>query len=185
MKSKPVVYEKYDRAKPDFSAIVPKIVAADAQAVLVLGSGTAVIDAMKAVRAAGSRAQLLTLSNNASGGFVKALGPLARGVVVSQVFPSERSLATPMIKEASELAKAKGIPELTPAMIEGFAAAKVLVEGLRRAGKNPTRTGLQAALESIKRFDIGGLEISYSPTSHTGRDYADLSIIGADGRFKR
>ena len=185
LKRKPVLHEKYDRAKPDFTTIVPKIVAADAQAVLFLGSGTAVIDGMKAVRASGSRAQLVTLSNNASGGFVKALGPLARGVVVSQVFPPERSLATPLIKEASDLARAKGITELTPAMIEGFAAAKVLVEGLRRAGKSPTRASLQAGLESMKRVDIGGLEISYSPTSHTGLDYADLSIIGADGRFKR
>jgi branched-chain amino acid transport system substrate-binding protein len=185
LKTKPALHEKYDRAKPDFGAIVPKILAADAQAVLFIGSGTAVIDAMKAVRAAGSKAQMVTLSNNASGGFVKALGPLARGVVVSQVFPPERSLATPLIKEATDLARAKGINELTPAMIEGFAAAKVLVEGLLRAGKSPTRASLQAALEGMRRVDIGGLEISYSPASHTGLDYADLSIIGADGRFKR
>lgn len=185
IKSKPVVHEKYDRSKPDFGPIVPKIMAADAQSVLFIGSGTAVIDAMKAVRAAGSKAQFVTLSNNASGGFVKALGPLARGVVVSQVFPSERSLATPIIKEASDLARAKGINALTPAMVEGFTAAKVLVEGLRRAGKTPTRASLHAGLETMRHVDLGGLEISYSPTSHTGLDYADLSIIGADGRFMR
>ena len=83
------------------------------------------------------------------------------------------------------MAMAKGIKELSPAMIEGFASAKVLVEGLRRAGKPPTRAGLQAALNGLKRFDLGGLEISYSPANHTGLDYADLSIIGPDGRFKR
>ncbi len=185
IKSKPVVHEKYDRAKPDFGPIVPQVVAADAQAVLVIGSGTAVVDAMKAVRAAGSRAQLLTLSNNASGGFVKGLGPIAHGVIVSQVFPPERSLATPIIREATDLARAKGFSELTPAMIEGFTAAKVLVEGLRRAGKSPTRASLHAALESLRKIDLGGLEISYSPGSHTGLDYADLAIVGADGRFKR
>ncbi len=137
------------------------------------------------MRAAGSRAQLLTLSNNASGGFVKGLGPIAHGVIVSQVFPPERSLATPIIREATDLARAKGFSELTPAMIEGFTAAKVLVEGLRRAGKSPTRASLHAALESLRKIDLGGLEISYSPGSHTGLDYADLAIVGADGRFKR
>ena len=69
--------------------------------------------------------------------------------------------------------------------LEGYAAAKVLVEGLRRAGPNPTRAKLQAALEGMKNFDIGGLEVSYGPDDRTGLDFADLSIIGQDGKFKR
>jgi len=187
--AKPVVYEKYDRSKPDFAPIMPRIVAADAQAVLVIGSGTTAADAMRAVRAAGSKAQLLTLSNNASSGFVKSLGDVARGVIVSQVLPPERSLATPLVKEAHDLARAVGstAPEITPALLEGFASAKVLVEGLKRAAvkHDLTRKGLQQALESLNHFDLGGLELSYSATDHTGLDYADLSIIGTDGRFRR
>jgi ABC-type branched-subunit amino acid transport system substrate-binding protein len=187
--AKPVVHDTYDRAKPDFSKIVPRILAADAQAVMFIGSGTAVVDGMKALRAAGSKAQLLTLSNNASSGFVKALGELARGVIVSQVLPPERSFGTPMVKEAHDLAQARGdkAPEITPAMLEGFAAAKVLSEGLRRAAAagQLNRTGLQRALEGLNRYDLGGLELSYSATDHTGLDYADLSIIGADGKFRR
>jgi branched-chain amino acid transport system substrate-binding protein len=180
----PVAYEKYDRSKPDFGQVVPKVVAANPQAVIFIGSGTAIIDAMKALRVAGSRAQMVTLSNNASAGFVKGLGEYAHGTVVSQVFPSERSLGMPIVKEATGLAKAKGI-ELTPAMLEGFASAKVLVEGLRRAGRDPTRAGLKKALETLSRFDLGGLELSYSASNHTGLDYADLSIIGQDGKFRR
>ena len=180
----PVANEAYDRAKPDFSIIARTVATANPQAVLFIGSGTAVIDGMRAVRAAGSTAQLVTLSNNASAGFVKQLGTLARGTVVSQVLPSERSIATPLVKEAIELAGARSI-ELTPAMLEGFASAKVLVEGLRRAGPSPTRERLRRALETLNRYDLGGLEISYSATDHTGLDYADLSIIGPDGRFRR
>ena len=186
---RPVLQARYDRSKPDFSAITPRIVEADAQAVLFIGSGTAVVDGMKALRAAGSRAQLLTLSNNASGGFAKALGDIARGVIVSQVLPPERALGTPLVKEAHDLARSLGrsAPEITPALLEGFASAKVLVEGLRRAAaaKDLSRTGLQKALESLNRYDLGGLELSYSATDHTGLDYADLSIIGSDGRFRR
>ena len=187
--AKPVLHEQYDRAKPDFSKIVPRIVAGEAQAVLFIGSGTAVADGMRALRAAGSKAQLLTLSNNASAGFVKSLGELARGVIVSQVLPPERSFGTPMVKEAHDLAQARGAkaPEITPALLEGFAAAKVLTEGLRRAAaaRDLSRSGLQRALESLNRYDLGGLELSYSATDHTGLDYADLAIIGADGRFRR
>jgi ABC-type branched-subunit amino acid transport system substrate-binding protein len=187
--AKPVLHDTYDRARPAFDAIVPRIVAADAQAVLFLGSGTAVVDGLQALRAAGSRAQLLTLSNNASAGFVKALGPLAPGVVVSQVLPGERAMGVPLVKEAHALAGARGAqaPEVTPALLEGVAAAKVLAEGLRRAAANGalSRAGLQRAMDTLKAYDLGGLELSYSPGDHTGLEYADLSIIGQDGRFKR
>jgi ABC-type branched-subunit amino acid transport system substrate-binding protein len=70
-------------------------------------------------------------------------------------------------------------------MIEGFAGAKVLVEALKRAGPSPSRDKLRAALETFKRVDIGGLEVSFGPASHSGLDYADLSIIGPDGKFQR
>jgi ABC-type branched-subunit amino acid transport system substrate-binding protein len=113
------------------------------------------------------------------------VGDIGRGVIVTQVFPYERSISSPLVKQALELAKARGITELSPAMLEGFAAAKVLVEGLQRAGAKPTREKLQAALEGIRKLDIGGLEVSYSPDDHTGLDFADLSIIGTDGKFKR
>jgi len=180
----PLAHEKYDRAKPDFAPIMPKITAADPQAVLFIGSGQAIVDGMKALRATGSRAQMVTLSNNASSGFIKDLGDLAHGVVVSQVFPYERSIASPLVKEAIELAKAAKV-DLTPSMLEGYVSAKVLVEGLRRASPQPTREKLRKALETLNRYDLGGIEVSYSANDHSGLDYADLSIVGPDGRFRR
>ena len=179
----PVLQASYDRAKPDFSPIAPKIVAADAQAVIFVGAGTQVVDGVTAIRKAGSRAQIVTLSNNASSGFIKALGEHARGTVVAQVFPSERALGVPMVKELHDLLKGRG--EVTPAMLEGFAAAKVLIEALKRAGRDPTPDRIRVALEGMKQVDLGGLELSFSPGDHTGLDYADLSIIGPDGRFRR
>ena len=184
-KLQPAAVAKYDRAKPDFAAPVDAIVKADAQAVLFFGSGQAVLDGIVALRAKGSKAQIVTLSNNASGGFVKLLGEHARGVIVTQVFPNERSLSLPMVKEAVELAKAKGLPGVSPAMMEGYASAKVLVEGLRRAGPKVTRESVTAALNTLNGFDLGGMKVSYSPGSHTGLGYAELSIIGADGKFVR
>ena len=184
-KLQPAVLEKFNRGKPDFGPIAPKVVQSNAQAIIMVASGQAVVDGMKAFRAAGSAAQIVTLSNNASSGFIKSLGDNARGVIVTQVFPYERSIAYAMVKEAQELAKAKGAGDISPAMLEGFAAAKVLVEGLKRAGAKPTREKIQAALENIRRFDIGGLEVNYSLEDHTGLDFADLSIIGTDGKFKR
>jgi branched-chain amino acid transport system substrate-binding protein len=182
---KPIFLEKFDRTKPDFAAIAGLAAKNDAQAIFLIGSSGAVSDATKLIRATGSRAQVVTVSNNASSGFIKLMGEHARGTIVSQVFPFERSISTPMVKEAMDLAAAQGFKEITPAMLEGYAGAKVLVEGLRRAGAKPTRLSLQQALNSMRKVDIGGLEVSYSETDHTGLDFADLSIIGPSGKFVR
>lgn len=177
---------KADRSKPDYATIVPPIVKANAQAILWIGSGSAVADGVKVLRQAGSAAQVVTLSNNASSGFIKSLGDAARGVIVTQVFPNERAMGNAFVNEFMDLAKAAGQASVSPANLEGFAAAKVLVEALRRAGPKPTRESLLAALEGLRKFDLGGgLEVSFSPVDHTGLDFADLSIIGSDGKFRR
>jgi ABC-type branched-subunit amino acid transport system substrate-binding protein len=174
---------KFDRAKPDFSSIAPLLAKATPQAILMIGSGTAVVEGIRAIRSSGSSAQIVTLSNNASGGFIKLLGQDARGVIVSQVMP--QTINYPIVQEATQLAKARDMGEPSPAMMEGFASAKVLVEALRRSGSKPTRERVQSALEGMQKFELGGLTVSYSPTNHTGLDFADLSIISAAGKFRR
>jgi ABC-type branched-subunit amino acid transport system substrate-binding protein len=152
----------------------------------MIASGSAVVTGLTALRAAGSGAQLVTLSNNASAGFVKSLAERGPGVVVTQVFPNERAINYAFIKEAQDLLKdGKEAGGLSPAMLEGYAAAKVLVEALKRSGSSPTRAKLQSSLENMKKFDMGGLEVNFSTTDHTGLDFADLSIISSDGKFKR
>ena len=185
VKLKPVVVLKFDRDKPDDASLVPALIKSDAQSVIWIGSGTAVANGIKAVRAAGSSVQIITLSNNASSGFVKSLGDASRGVIITQVLPYERSYSYALVKEAIDLARNHNNLELSPAVLEGFVSAKVLVEALKRASPKPTREKIIAALNSMHKFDLGGLELSYSSTNHTGLDFADLSIISADGKLMR
>ena len=182
---KPVASIKVPRDKVDLAGIVTEIAKSDAQSVVWVGAAAIVSSGVKALRAAGSGVQVLTLSNNASSGFIKMLGDQAQGVVVAQVFPSERSFAYSVIREAQDAAKKAGIESLSPIAMEGFIGAKLLVEALRRAGPRPTRESLVKSLNSMRRFDLGGLEINYSADDHSGLDYVELSIIGADGKFKR
>jgi len=184
LNTKPVASIAADRSQPDYASIVPQLLSA--QVVVWLGSGTAVVGGVKALRRAGSTAQVVTLSNNASNGFIKALGSDGDGVIVMQVFPDERSRSTQLVRYALELAKDREGISLSPVMLEGVAAAQVLVEALRRAGPAPTRARIQTALEGLRNYDLGGqkLHISYSPSSHTGLRFTDLSII-KNGRFVR
>ena len=67
--------------------------------------------------------------------------------------------------------------------MEGYAAAKVLVEGLKRAGKKLTRESFVAGLNDLKGFDLGGLKLDYSPSDHTGTEFVELSMVGRRGDF--
>ena len=183
-KQQPVAHEKFARDKPDMAAVVARVLPKQPQAVLCIGTGDAVVQGMKAVRAGGSTAQLVTLSNNASAGFIKDLGPVAHGVVVTQVFPPERSIAKAVIKDAQERAR-KAKLELTPSMIEGYVSAKVLVEGLKRAGNKVNRQSLRDALDGMKQYDLGGLELGYSSGDHSGLQYVDIAILDESGKFRR
>jgi ABC-type branched-subunit amino acid transport system substrate-binding protein len=177
-----VAAQKFDRSKPDFSKIAPLVVDSKAQAVLFVASGGAVVDGIKALKAAGSGAQYVTLSNNASSGFIASLETHKEGVIVTQVFP--KSLDFALVKELQDLARSKGISDASPAMMEGFAAAKVMVEAVRRAGPKPTSDRILMALDGLRKFDLGGLQVSFTQTDHTGLDFAYLSIISG-GKFRR
>lgn len=187
-KAKPTAHITFNREKPDVPELVKQIIAADPQVVLFIASQQVASEAINSMRTQGSRILASTLSNNASAGFVQMLGQNAAGVIVSQVFPNERSMTLPMVREISDLVKARqaetgGI--VTPAMMEGFASAKVLVEALKRAGKDPSRAAVVRALNAMSRYDLGGMELGFSPADHTGATYADIAIIDPRGRFLR
>lgn len=184
MKLRALSHLRFDRNRPDLVPTMQAIAKANIEAVVFIGPAYAVVEGVNALRAAGSTAHVVTLSNNASADFVKALGENARGVIVTQLLPYERSTASPLVREALSLAKAAGKGELTPAQLEGFAAAKLVVEALRRAGKDVTREGLLKALDGA-RFDLGGLQVHYSEKDHSGLEFTDVSIIGPDGKFWR
>lgn len=175
---------RFDRNKPDLAPTMQAIAKAGIEAVVLIGPAYAVVEGVQALRAAGSTAHVATLSNNASAEFVKQLGEHARGVIVTQLFPYERSTANPMVREALGLAKASGRAELTPAQLEGFAAAKLVVEALKRAGKDLNRDGFAKALDGA-RIDLGGLQVHYTDKDHNGLEFTDVSIVGPDGKFWR
>jgi branched-chain amino acid transport system substrate-binding protein len=69
--------------------------------------------------------------------------------------------------------------------MEGFIAAKVLVEGLRRDGPKPTREKLITGLESMNKFDMGGVDVTCGPELRAGTSFIDITIISKTGKFVR
>ena len=64
---------------------------------------------------------------------------------------------------------------------EGFINARVIVEGLRRAGPAPSRRGFKAALESIGQLDLGiGAPLAFGPDRHQGLDEVYFTRLAGD-----
>jgi ABC-type branched-subunit amino acid transport system substrate-binding protein len=180
---KPSGVYSYDRATGKVDDAVKAALKTDAQATILIGSGANVADIVSQMRGAHSGMQLVTLSNNSSASFVKSLGDNARGVIVTQVFPNPSMATTGIALQMKKLSKESTPIALSHQAMEGFAAAKVLVEGLKRAGKNPTRAAFVAALDQLRDFDLGGMSLSYNPNDHTGTEYVELSMITRNGEF--
>ena len=164
---------------------VKTISSSEPDAVVMVGAYAACAEFIKQMRKAGSGATFYNVSFVGSKALADALGASGSGVAISQVVPFPWERAVPVVKEYQALAAKSGFKDYNFSAMEGFLTAKVMVEGLRRAGKNPTREGLVDALERMQDVDLGGFYVSYSPKNHAGSKFVDLTIIGRNGKFLR
>jgi branched-chain amino acid transport system substrate-binding protein len=164
----------YDRVKADVTEAVTKALALSPEAIVTVGAPKPTAAIVKAMRTKGLYAPVVALSNNSSQSFVKELSELGPGVIVMQVFPDPRKISNVMGREMQQMAADKKDFQISHIALEGFAAAKVLVEGLK----------FIAGLESIKNYDLGGgLMLNFSAGDHTGLSFVEASIINKRGTF--
>ena len=115
----------------------------------------------------------------------KELGADGTGVAISQVVPSPWSGNVPVVRDYQKAMKDSGAKDLSFTSLEGYIAARILIEGLKRTGKDLTREKLIAALEGMNRIEVGGFPVAFSPKSHDASTFVDLTIIGKNGQFVR
>ncbi len=128
------------------------------------------------------RAQFFNVSFVGTKALADALGPDADGVMISQVMPPPSAKKFAVVREyLRAIEAAKQPPSYTS--LEGFIAAKVFVEVLRRGGA-ASREALVRALEGMREYDLGGFTVSFSPTQHNGSKFVDLTSLGRDGRVR-
>src|SRR5204862_1057762 len=100
------------------------------------------------MKKANSNPQFMNVSFVGSKALAAVLGETGRGVGISQVVPFPWNLSAPVVKEYQKtLVAHAGSDNYNFSSLEGYIAAKLFVEGLRRPGPQPTRGGLVAALE--------------------------------------
>jgi branched-chain amino acid transport system substrate-binding protein len=174
-----------ERNTVNVAEAVKTINAAQPEATVLISAYTSCAEFVKQMKKEGSISQFFNVSFVGSTALAEALGKEGHGVMISQVVPFPWSPLTPVVKEYLDLAKRNGKVDVNFSSLEGFIAAKVLTEGLRRAGKEPTREKFVAAMESMSAYEIGGFVVRFSPENHNGSQFVDLSMIGRDGKFIR
>jgi branched-chain amino acid transport system substrate-binding protein len=152
------------------------------QAVITILSGTAPLF-VKALRAAGGTSTVYALSNAASTANIKAMGDKARGVGFAIIVPSPISSKNTLVRNYQADMQAIGSRDFTLFGLEAYVNARVMAEGLRRAGTSVTRATLINALDSITAFDMGGMTISYGNGKRLGSSFVDVGVVGLDGRL--
>jgi ABC-type branched-subunit amino acid transport system substrate-binding protein len=153
-------------------------------AVVMIGAYKGCAAFITEMKKAGANPTFWNVSFVGSKALAKELDKTGRGVQISQVVPFPWDLTVPAVKEYRTLLhEAKGEPGF--GTLEGFLAAKVMVEGLRRAGRKLDRDSFIRAMESMNEFDAGGFKVSYGPENHNGSKFVDLTIISKDQKFVR
>ena len=174
-----------ERNTTNVAEAVKAIDASQPDAVVMISAYTSTAEFVKQMKKKGSLASFYTVSFVGSKALADALGKDGHGVTISQVVPYPWSPLTPVVKEYLDLAKKSKDFEVNFSSLEGFLAAKVLTEGLRRAGRDLSRERFVAALEGITNLDLGGFGVSFSANNHNASKFVDLAMIGREGKFVR
>jgi branched-chain amino acid transport system substrate-binding protein len=183
---KPIATATVERNSVDVSKAVAALGGDNVQAVIMVSAYKSCAAFIKEMKKAGKTKQYVNVSFVGSKALSKELGEQGRGVMISQVMPFPWSVSAPVVVEYQQRLKASDPAlEYSFTSLEGYIGAKVMVEGLRRAGKNLSREGFITAMESMNNVDVGGFVVNYSSKDHLGSRYVDMSIISRDGKFQR
>ena len=180
---KPVAEGTVERNSEDVAAAVAKLAKSGAQAIVQIGAYKACAAFIRQARKAGYGGKFYNVSFVGTQALADELGKDGAGVVVSQVVPSPYNPARPVSREFVAAAKQQGRVQANLSSMEGYLAAKLFTEGLKRAGGKPTREALIAALESINE-DFGGYRVSFGPGNHVASKFVELSMLTGDGRVR-
>ncbi|HQU80587.1 MAG TPA: ABC transporter substrate-binding protein [Azonexus sp.] len=175
----PTTAATVERNSVDVTAAVEAIAKAKPQAVVMVTLYKPTAAFVKAMKKANQSPMFMTLSPVGTEQLVAELGSDARGIGISQVMPYPFNDIVPMVRDYQKLVGAKA--GYSYYGIEAYAMARVMVDALKRMGKDPSREKLMAALESTS-LDMGGLKVAYSTTNRQGSRFVELTVIGPGGK---
>jgi len=148
--AEPVKVASYERQTGNVGGAIDTVRAAKPQAVVVVGPPNTVAPILKQAHAKGWKPLFLTVSFVGTDELILEAGDDAEGTVITQVVPPYYLTDLKGVA-LYRRTLSKYAPSARPNFVslEGFVDAVVMVEGLKRAGKELTREGLIHSIESI------------------------------------
>jgi len=179
--AEPVAMASYQRQTAQVGGAIDTVRGANPDAVVVVGPANTVAPILKQSHAKGWKPLFLTVSFVGTDDLIKEAGPDAEGIVVTQVVPPYY-LTDYKTVTLYRRTLTKYYPSAQPNFVslEGFVDAMVLVEGLKRAGRELTHEGLIRGIEAIHNLDVGlgpQLLLDYSAKDHKGFDHVIPTVV--------
>lgn len=182
----PVATGTVERNTVNVAQAVKTITAATPEAVVQISAYKSSAAFIREARKAGYGGTFYNVSFVGTQALADELGREARGIMISQVMPSPFSTTSALSREyLAAVAKAGGDATANYSSMEGYVAAKVFSEGLKRAGRNPTRDSFIAAMESIQNLNLGGFPVNFGARDHVASHFVELSMLTEDGKVRR
>lgn len=168
----------------DVTGAVKSIAPARPQAIIMISAYKSCAAFIKAFNKTHQRPTYMNVSFVGSKALADELGPEGHGVIISQVVPFPLYPWGAALEMRNMLAQRAAGAKPSFNDVEGFLAAKGIVEGLRRTGRDLTREKFISALETMRNVDLGAFPITFTPKSHSGSKFVELTvIIGGGGDF--
>ena len=161
------------------------LVPAKPDVIVMISAYKSIAAFVREAKKAGYTGQFYNVSFVGSRALAAELGADGYGVAISQVVPFPFSGDTQLAREYQRAMKSGGAGQLSFTSFEGYIAARVFVEGLKRTGRDLTRDKFIAAMETMTQVDLGGFSVRFSPKNHNGSNTVDLTMIGRAGKFIR
>jgi ABC-type branched-subunit amino acid transport system substrate-binding protein len=181
---KPTVLIGVDRASGEVGAQAKELAKANPDALLALANNLPLTALTREARKLGNTTPFWIVSFVDSKLMVKDLGPDAAGQVFAQVGPLPTKRRARIVKDYQRDYQAAFPGALISfTSFEGYISARVLAEGLRKAGANPSRERIVKGLEAIGDMDLGDFWVNYSDKKHNGSAFVDLTIVNKNGNF--
>lgn len=164
-------------------AVVSQVLGAKAGAVLLGTTGTANTAFVLGLRAKASGLPLAGLSVSVISSELAKLGPASQGLALTQVFPDAEKTKLSVVRSYQAAMRATGVDHFGGSSFEGWINAQMVIEGLKRAGRDLTRDKLRTALGGIKRLELGDFSLGYaSPAPFVASRFVELAVLGANGK---
>ncbi len=114
------------------------------------------------------------------------LGPkYASGVIVTQVVPAVSGYSSFVLQYKNALAKYAGGETPDYVSLEGFVAAQVLIEALKRAGPQLDTEKVVDAIENMQHLDLGlGTMVNFGRSEHQGSHKVWGTQLNDAGKFE-